>query len=448
MRSILIFILLLALLSCKKDNKPPNCHILIPEDHSVFEMGDSIRVLVESSDPDGLIHEIHLYFDGRGIASLKDFPYVYDLRTTDYGPGNYAIKALAFDQEGLSGSDEIEVTINAVPAKLTTSEVSSITDTSALTGGIITADGGAEITGRGVCWSTVPGPTLADPHTEDGRGIGAFISLITGLEPNKTYYVRAYARNSMGTTYGNELSFTSLIPGDYAIDYDGNRYEIAEIGEQVWMTENLRVTHYPDGTEIPNISDAGAWALLSASDEAMSYYDNSLEIAETYGAVYTWSAAVKGTSGCNGEDCSSASGALCNEPVQGVCPDGWHIPTHYEWIVLLRQVEALNDDFPCDESSFGYFGGDAGGHLKFAGTGFWDDPNFGATNSSGFSALPGGKRDGDGSFSEMGRMALFWSSTVHGGSNALGYNLYFDHSLVQIASDPSRTGRSVRCVKD
>ena len=83
---------------------------------------------------------------------------------------------------------------------------------------------------------------------------------------------------------------------------------------------------------------------------------------------------MNGVAGCNGADCSSSSNAICSTPVQGVCPTGWHIPSHYEWTVLFKEVETINDNYPCDErsSGSGLFGGDAGGNLKTIDTIYWN----------------------------------------------------------------------------
>jgi len=120
----------------------------------------------------------------------------------------YYVRAFATNKIGTAyGEEKMFTTQNY--ATVITSEVTDITYTTAMGGGNITSDGGALITQRGVCWSTNPNPTLADNHTEDGTGTGVFTSKITGLTANKTYYVRAYAINSIGTVYGNEVSFST-----------------------------------------------------------------------------------------------------------------------------------------------------------------------------------------------------------------------------------------------
>ena len=137
---------------------------------------------------------------------------------------------------------------------LTTNSVTSITIQTAQGGGNITGDGGAPVTARGVCWSTAQNPTTADNSTDDGAGTGSFTSSISGLAPNTTYYVRAYATNNTGTAYGPEVSFTTY-KTDAVTDVDGNYYNTVTIGSQVWLAENLKTTSYNDGTPIPNVTD-------------------------------------------------------------------------------------------------------------------------------------------------------------------------------------------------
>jgi len=104
-------------------------------------------------------------------------------------------------------------------------------------------------------------------------------------------------------------------------DYDGNTYNTVQIGNQVWMAENLKVTHYSDGTEIQLVEDKSAWETLSHTDKAYCYYNNISSNGKTYGALYTWAAVMNGAGSSN------------TNPgrVQGVCPDGWHLPSDAKW---------------------------------------------------------------------------------------------------------------------
>jgi hypothetical protein len=160
----------------------------------------------------------------RGVCwSLTTGPTIADSKTTDgTGTGSFAsllsgltpgtkyyVRAYATNSAGTSYGNEINFTTTATTSTLTTTAVSSIGTAGATSGGDISSDGGAAITARGVCWSTATGPTTADSYTSDGTGTGSFVSSIIGLAPKTKYYVRAYATNSVGTTYGNELSFTT-----------------------------------------------------------------------------------------------------------------------------------------------------------------------------------------------------------------------------------------------
>jgi uncharacterized protein (TIGR02145 family) len=288
--------------------------------------------------------------------------------------------------------------------------MTEITKTSATAGGNITSDGGASITARGVCWGNTTKPTIGDNKTTDGSGIGKFISQVSGLAQNATYYLRAYATNSAGTAYGNEITFTT---NDISvIDYDGNIYKAVQIGDQVWMAENLKSLHYADGKEIKEIR---------------SYEDNEFWVS-TYARYYTWNATMN----------NYESSTKIPSGVQGVCPTNWHVPSDGEWEVLIQ-----------------YLGGQevAGGKLKEAGTKHWQTPNTGADNSSGFNALPsgylyfdsnhcgGGTNGGCWVSKEM--EARYWSSTT----NLL--RLLNTNSASVLRDGTRGLGRTtVRCVKD
>jgi uncharacterized protein (TIGR02145 family) len=129
---------------------------------------------------------------------------------TNLSPGTiYYVRAYATNSIGTSYGEELSFSTEAVISTLTTAVISSITATNCICGGNITSDGGADVISRGVCWSSLTGPTIGDSKTSDGAGTGSFISQITSLNPGKKYYVRAYATNISGTAYGNELSFTT-----------------------------------------------------------------------------------------------------------------------------------------------------------------------------------------------------------------------------------------------
>lgn len=205
--------MLIASFSCQEADLPPNCKIIRPENNAVFQLGDSITISIEATDPGGYINEILLYFDGFGIASMKQFPFTYTIGTDKYGPGSFIIKATALDGDGQQTSDQIEITIEAQMAVVETAALTFMTDSSAISGGNIVSDGGTEVTARGVCWSRYANPTISGSHTTDGSGPGSFKSTLLGLDCNSLYYVRAYATNTAGTSYGNQIEFiTGICP--------------------------------------------------------------------------------------------------------------------------------------------------------------------------------------------------------------------------------------------
>jgi len=142
--------------------------------------------------------------------------------------------------------------------ELSTKPLTNITSKSFASGGIIASDGGAIVTARGVCWSTYFNATIDNNFTTDGAGTGSFVSFVTGLENGTSYYVRAYAVNSFGIAYGNQIYFTSPLT-----DIEGNVYNTVIIGTQVWMTQNLKTTRYYDSTAIPKVADNTTWSTLS-----------------------------------------------------------------------------------------------------------------------------------------------------------------------------------------
>ena len=145
----------------------------------------------------------------------------------------YYVRAYATNSTGTWYGEEVTFTTLSNLPTVATIDASGITATSATTGGNVTSDGGSPVTARGVCYSTSPGPTLANSYTTNGTGLGIFISNLTGLSPGTMYYVRAYATNANGTGYGNEILFSTL-PWQCGnpITYEGQEYNTVLIGTQ------------------------------------------------------------------------------------------------------------------------------------------------------------------------------------------------------------------------
>jgi uncharacterized protein (TIGR02145 family) len=292
------------------------------------------------------------------------------------------------------------------PLALTTVSASAITYSTAISGGNITSDGGSAITSRGVCWSISQGPTTSDSKTEDGSGTGTFSSTLTDLTPETSYYVRAYATNSEGTNYGDEVSFTT----GQLTDINGNVYNTVTIGTQVWMKENLKATKYNDGADIPYVTDNNTW--FQTNDPGYTWYNNDeATYGGIYGAMYNWYTVNTGK----------------------LCPGGWHVPTDAEWTILT--------DFPGGEEI-------AGGKLKEAGTEHWGSPNTEATNESGFTALPGGYLNNGGNFYSIGFRGDWWTSTMKDNVYVWRRTLQLNSGNISRYDNNKNFGLSVRCIKD
>jgi uncharacterized protein (TIGR02145 family) len=339
--------------------------------------------------------------------------------TTVTAPAAYTVTA-----SNPGGTTSVTVTITVVPQPglpiVSTAPISSVTGTTAVGGGEVASDGGATVTGRGACWSTGPDPTRADPCTSDGAGTGGFTSQLAGLTAGTTYNVRAYATNRVGTAYGSDRTFRT--DPSVVVDVDGNSYGVVRIGSQLWLRENLNVTRYRDGTPIPEVTETGAWTRVTTG----AWCTPSLYYPPIYGLLYNW---------------------LAVADVHGICPAGWHVPTDGEWKTLEMQLGMTLAEADAEE----WRGTVEGGKLKttdVTGPLRWNTPNTGATNESGFSALPGGDRSELGVFASSVIYGRWWTATERGPYTAWFRSLTYTRATIYRSDLPKNWGFSVRCVED
>jgi uncharacterized protein (TIGR02145 family) len=210
---------------------------------------------------------------------------------------------------------------------------------------------------------------------------------------------------------------------------DGQVYPIVGIGTQCWMTKNLNV-----GTMIPS---ANGDQTNNQVIEKYCYYDD-LTNCTTYGGLYQWAEAVQYQ---NGASNLTSPNPTFTGNVRGICPTGWHLPSEPEYCTLAT---FLDNTVNC---AYGWSGTDAGGKVKSV-SGLWQSPNIGATNSSGFSALPGGARDTNGTFSGKGNSNNFWSSSEYSSTSVLVRRLYSDNSYFYRIDSNKYFGFSARCIRD
>ena len=229
------------------------------------------------------------------------------------------------------------------------------------------------------------------------------------IDNSNTYQVLAFYQSN-NSAYSNEVAIDAI----NCIDIDGNIYQTIQIGNQEWMAENLKVTRYRNGDDIEYVTDNNQWSNLSTG--AYCYYSNSSSNGDIYGALYNWY-------------------AVEEDDTRGLAPEGWRVPTDAEWQTLVD-----------------YLGGSsvAGGKMKETGTAHWNSPNTGATNESGFTALPGGYRNFyNGSFDYLGNYGYFWSATEYSAYYAWSRILVYDSTEVyRNYYDYKQYGYSVRCIRD
>lgn len=263
-----------------------------------------------------------------------------------------------------------------------------------------------------------------------------FEGTISDLDPGSDYSVLLYGKNSSGDIIGRgykssinvsagketTVSISWQKPGTVT-DIDGNIYQTIMIGDQWWMAENLKVTHYRNGDPIPNVTDDTEWTGLSSG--AYCAYDNNENNAETYGYLYNWYAV---------------------DDSRNIAPEGWHVPTDEEWKTLemyLGMSQSEADDI-------GWRGTNEGSKLT-GNASLWVDGNL-ETNAefgtTGFSALPGGYRNDIGNFYAMSGHAYFWSSTESSSGAAWDRSLHYSNSVVARYDDYKGSGFSVRLVRD
>lgn len=343
----------------------------------------------------------------------------------------YHVKAYAINLQETAYGDQItfKTALNSIPT-LTTTDVVTFTSTSAKVAGNVTADGNATVTDHGVYWGTSQSPEATGTKLQIGSGTGIFSTTLSGLSPNTTYYIKAYATNSQGSAYGNQVSFSTT---GTVTDIDGNVYKTISIGSRVWMAENLNTTKYNDGTPLPNIIDKSAFAALTTG--AYCDYDNIPANSDTYGRLYNWYAVDK-----------NAASKLESNGGKNVCPTGWHIPTDTEWTALTEYL--INN-------GYGFEGSGSDIAKSMAANSGWDEYGTPGTvgsdqasnNSSGFMALPGGYRTNSGAFFGIGFDGCWWSSTTSS-TYAVIRDIDNQSSDVYRAATHKEFGFSVRCVRD
>jgi uncharacterized protein (TIGR02145 family) len=370
----------------------------------------------------------------RGVCwSTTGNPTISDAHTTDgTGTGTftsnlinltpntpYYVRAYATNTQGTAYGAIVQfqtISTNGPPI-VTTANPLNVTQTTADLGGHVTSQGDSPVTERGVCWALTTLPTTADNKQACGSDTGVFVTTVTGLAPNTPYYVRAYAINSNGTSYGLAKPFNTSAGGaqscpglaTFTDPRDGQVYPTVQIGSQCWMKKNLNIGSIIEIHLDQDPNKLEKWC-----------YGNVSGNCDVYGGLYQWEEVMQGATQIG---------------VQGICPPGWHVPTDGEYATLTY-----------------YLGGYdlAGEKMKEAGFVHWDPPNTGANDSSGFSALPGGYRYSatDSLTYGIRQWGYFWTSSGNQGNVAWVRLFSFNTNLQERTALFHHDGGSLRCIKD
>jgi uncharacterized protein (TIGR02145 family) len=410
-----IAIILFLFIACKKDKKQTLAKVTTTAVSSVTSTG--VQTGGNITDDGG--SEITY----RGVCwAAHSNPTLSDSVTHD-GAGNgsftstltnlrpnatYYVKAYAINASGTAYGSEISFTTSQGMPAITTNAVTDIVPLGAKSGGIISSDGGAAVTARGIVWGTSPNPTLSNFKTTDGTGAGSFTSTMSALASQTVYYVRAYATNSFGTAYGNQVQFTSA-SANTVTDLEGHIYQYVTLCGKSWMAESLRSTKYRNGDPIVNGSTGFDWA--NSTTGAYVYPNGEVNKVDSFGLLYN---------------------VFAVNDARGICPTGWHVPSDDEWKVLeicqgMTQAEADMEGFR----------GTIADKLREGG-------------SSGLNLRLGGYVFTDGSYQNLYTRGFFWSSTQVPSSgnwfravtDATSSNAALVRRLANVY------GSSVRCVKD
>lgn len=507
---ILILSIPILVISCKREKVPTLSTIAVTEiTPTTAKTGGQIT-------SDGNVDIIV-----RGVCwSTRKSPTIDGTRTTDgYGTGNfesaitlltpnstYYVRAYATNKIGTAYGNELTFKTGQIGVPtLTTTSVTSITQTSAVTGGTITSDGGVSVTQRGVCWATHTGPLITDNTTSNGTGSGSFTSTLSGLTGNTIYYIRAYATNSVGTSYGQEISFstspviplltttdpsaTSTTSGTSGGNISSDGGSAITVRGVCWSTSvnpTIASEKTSDGTGTGSYSSNMTGLIVNTLYHVRAYATNAVgtaygtdktfttdpaTITDRDGNVYDvirigtqlWTKQnLKTTKFSDGTSITQITDntTWTNLTTQGYCWYDNDAATYKALYGALYNWYAVNTGklcptgwhVPTDAEWYtlsNYLNGevDAGGKLKEAGTVHWTAPNTDATNETGYTALPGGYRTDTGLFDNFGIYGFWWSSSFLSPDSWFRRLQYDSSKLFRNLSD-TNYGMSIRCVKN
>lgn len=419
---------------------------------------------------------------------------------------SYYVRAYATNNLGTSYGTALPFTTISTTPTIITADIFGITQTSAVSGGMITDDGGEPILSKGICWSTSSPATISSSHNDQGPGDDQFSCDLSPLIGNTTYYVRAYATNVKGISYGQELTFKSapLIPvvtTDEVIDITSSscmvRGNVTSDGGGTILTRAVCWSLNPNPTNQDDCVFLGPGigpfsATINGLEANTTYYVRAYVAStggESYGQVLSFKTLPTPVVDIDGNSYKVVQIGTQFWMAENLKTTTFkngsqiHLVTDFsQWANLTSQAYCWYNNSVTNKDTYGalynwyavatenlcptgwhvptdtewtiftnFLGGEngAGGKLKEIGATHWSSPNTGATNEYGFTALPGGYRSMENGSLAIGLYGLWWSSTASTASNAWYRSMYFDDDDVYRSSFyPVVSGLSVRCIKD
>jgi len=412
----LLVLFVLLQISCKQKIELPNAHTIGVKNtgvNSVLAYGSLVGLEIKAKgfcwdtldNPDLNKNKIDL---GQNSES-------FSVEVTGLTSGKrYFIRAYATNDAGTNYGTV--TTFSTITAPLvTTNSIVVSSFSNAILSGSAPISNTMQASETGICYSTKPNPSISDSKKSNGA-LNNFTVTLIGLTENTTYYYRAYATYDFGTVYGKELSFkTAYAPVQYFVsgtmsDYDGNIYNTVTIGNQTWMTENLKVTTYDDGNPIPLVAGSfGNWSNISYG--ARCNLSDNITYSGTYGFCYNYRAAIDSR----------------------LIPAGWHLPSVAEWQTLIDKV-----------------GGNTAAISQLLASGNkWPSAySCPPVNLSSMSLLPGGFRNSSGSDSFQAFSGYFWTSNIGSQSTLAKAMIFNSYCTISTLEFSYNTGCSIRLIKD
>lgn len=406
---IIVIITISVLVSCvnvieESDSQSPDIQIMSPFVNA--ELNEPTYIHLEATDNVGVI-SVEIFIDGSPIIKLKNEPWEWVWHVSFYADGNqHSIEAKAVDLAGNVGESEI-VNVFVPVTEQADLEIIFPVDQQFITNTNLVE----------LKWSKFLGASEYNIMVFSDINYSIIEYFLTTSDTVITIEQTAEGRQfwkvqpkNSGIKYGNWSETKSFYFGNTVEDIDGNIYLTTIINGQEWMAEDLKVSHYQNGDPIYNPLTNEEWI---GQEAGMScWYNNTYDSSNSYGLLYNWNAIMDS---------------------RNIAPEGWHIPTDEEWQTMVNHLSGITF---------------AGGKIKEIGTAHWARYNIGATNETGFTALPGGYRLQDGTFRNRGSYGYYGTATESTDENAWYWKVQYDGRDLYRYEIPKQTGLSVRCVKD